>query len=124
MKTDEQSRLLRFVIAGVVNTLFGLAVFALLVRFGMAVWAALLTTWLSGLAFNFLSHGKYVFRQLELRRLPAFALSYITLIITNLAGIGFLERFLPGPIWAQTVLCFPMAAMSYLLLSRWVFVKK
>ena len=52
----------RFLLAGMVNTLFGLAVFAGTTRVGLAPWAALLAGMLAGIAFNFVTLGGYAFR--------------------------------------------------------------
>lgn len=111
----------RFLVAGALNTLFGLAVYAAAVTLGLPVWAALLAANAAGLGFNFVTTGGYAFRQLALSRWPRFAATYVGLYLLNWAGVGLLGRLGLGPIAAQSWLTLPMALGSFWALSTWVF---
>lgn len=111
----------RFLLAGAVNTLFGLGVYAIAVSAGMPVWAALLTANLMGLGFNFLTTGGYAFRSAALSRWPRFAVSYLGLYLLNWGAASMLVHRGFGPIAAQAILTIPVAVASYLVLSIWVF---
>ena len=111
----------RFLLAGLANTLFGLAVYAGAVHVGLATWAALLAGMLAGLAFNFVTLGGYAFRDLSMQRLPRFVCCYLATYLINLAALHVLRSFLVDAIVGQVILTPPMAIFSYLCLSRFVF---
>jgi putative flippase GtrA len=114
----------RFLLAGIANTLFGLAVYAGAIRLGLATWAALLAGMLGGLAFNFVTLGGYAFRDLSLQRLPRFVCCYAATYLLNLGAHRLLHVVLADAILCQAILTPPMAVFSYLCLSRFVFRKQ
>ena len=61
-------QILRFIVAGAINTLFGFAVYSAAVLAGLPVWSALLVGNVAGVGFNFVTIGGYVFGVLG--RLP------------------------------------------------------
>ncbi len=103
------------------NTLFGLAVYVGCVMLGSPPWLAILVGTVAGIAFNFMSFGAYAFRDLSLRRLPRFVCSYGATYLFNLAAFGVLHAWVKDPVWCQMLLTPPVALVSYLLLSRFVF---
>lgn len=115
------STLMRFVLAGAINTLFGFLVYSAAILVGAAVWLALLTGICAGVAFNFLTTGGYVFRDLSPKRFPGFLLTYAFIYLLNLGLIALLSRWIANPIWAQAIVTLPMAWISYVLMARWVF---
>ena len=114
-------RFMRFLIVGGLNTLFGLGAYSLLVYLKLPLWLALLGGNLSGIAFNFFSTGGLVFRDLSTRRIPRFVLAYLIVYSVNLALLHAASGMLQKPLLAQVVLTIPMAILSYVLMSRWVF---
>ena len=118
---DRRAVFARFLVAGAVNTGFGLAVYAAAVTLGLPVWAALLAANAAGLGFNFVTTGGYAFRQLALSRWPRFAATYVGLYLLNWGAVGLLGRLGLGPIVAQAWLTLPMALLSFWCMSAWVF---
>lgn len=114
-------RFIRFLIAGVVNTLFGFAIYCVGLFAGLPVWAALLVGTVAGTLFNFLTTAGYVFRQLTLSRLPRFLFCYTLVYVLNLGLIRLVFLWLHDEKLSQLVLVFPVALFSYLLMSRVVF---
>jgi putative flippase GtrA len=112
---------LRFLVAGGLNTLFGLGVYAVTVRAGLAVWLALLAGTLAGIAINFLTLGGYAFRDLSPQRLPRFVLGYAATYAVNLVAFRALHRHVVDPVACQVLLVGPVALFSYLVMSRFVF---
>jgi putative flippase GtrA len=112
---------MRFLLAGAVNTLFGFVVYSLTIVAGAAVWLALLAGILAGVAFNFVTTGGYVFRDLSPRRFPRFLLAYLLIYLVNLGLITLLSPWISNVILAQAIVTLPMALSSYLLLARLVF---
>lgn len=111
----------RFILVGALNALFGFAVFSGFALLGAPNWLGVLGGNVAGLAFNFVTSGGLVFRQLAWRNLPRFAVCYGVLMAINTFLLALLEAPAGGKIHAQAVLTLPLAAISYLLLSRWVF---
>ena len=115
------ARPLRFILAGGLNTLFGFAVFGALVWAGWPTWACLLAANLAGTAFNFLTLGGYVFRDLHHRHLPRFVAVYCLIYLLNLGVLALAQRMAIDRLIAQFCLLIPMAVMSYVLMRRLVF---
>lgn len=115
-------RVVRFLIAGLVNTLFGFAVYCAAITIGAAVWLSLLLGLLSGILFNFVTIGGYAFRDLSLKRFPRFVMSYMIVYAVNLGLLDLLSFWLPDRILAQAAVTLPVAALSYLLMTKFVFV--
>lgn len=115
------NRFLRFLVAGGVNTLFGFAIYSTSILAGTPVWVALLLGNTAGIAFNFVTTGGYVFRNLLLARLPRFVTAYLLVYGINLKLIDWLSIWVTGSILAQAILTLPMALFSYVLMKRFVF---
>lgn len=121
MRLKRSATFLRYLIAGVFNTLFGWLVYAVVVLLGGQSWLALIIGTVTGIGFNFFSLGGYVFRDMAMKRLLRFVLAYAFIYVINLIGLTVLKQWVCNPIWAQLILTPPMAIFSYLLLSRLVF---
>jgi putative flippase GtrA len=117
----QQSRTLRFLLAGGINTLFSFAVYTMLIVSGSVVWIAVFVAMLAGAAFNFLTTGGYVFRDLSWHRLPLFLFFYFAVFAFNLVLIECLSSFITNKIWLQALISPLLAIISYLLMTRFVF---
>jgi len=116
---------IRFLLVGGLNSLFGFAVFSLLAYLGAHTWQALLGSNLAGILFNFFTIGGVVFRDLGLSRAPRFALAYLCIYLVNLESIRWLSSQVQmHQITAQALLTAPMAIISYVVMSRFVFFRK
>lgn len=116
-----RSRIVRFLLAGIVNTVFGLSVYAAVDLAGAPIWVALLVGMVAGVTFNFVTMGGYAFRDLSLQHLPRFVLCYAANYMVNLGALHLLRPFVADAILRQALLTAPMAVFSYLCLSRFVF---
>ena len=115
---------IRFLLAGVVNTLFGLGVYVVCIYCGLSPWLAMLVGTCAGIAFNFLSFGAYAFRDLSLSRLPRFLCSYGVTYLFNLAAFHALNNWVSSAVWCQVILTPVVALFSYLSMSNFVFARK
>jgi putative flippase GtrA len=108
---------LRFLAAGLVNTLFGYAVYALLVLGGVPPQPALVVAFAVGVVWNYVTSARFVFHVRGYRRLPAYAGLYLLLYLLNAGALRLaLSEGVP-PLLAQAVLTPPMAILSFALLS-------
>ena len=114
-------RVVRFLLVGVLNSAFGLAVFSGVVWMGQGTVTALLVGNAAGLVFNFLTTGGLVFRTLALHRVSKFAACYASMLLINYALLEVLTPVVNDKIVAQAILTLPMAAVSYAIMTLWVF---
>ena len=119
-----QNRFMRFLIAGSINTLFGLLIYSVFIMAGAAVWLALLAGMLCGAIFNFFTTGGYVFRELSFARFPRFVICYLLVYGINFLLIELISMWLTNKIYSQTILTFPMALLSYFMMKSFVFSSK
>jgi len=115
---------LRFLVAGGVNTLFGFGVNIAAMLAGLPIWLAMLAGTVAGIAFNFFTLGSYAFRDLSAERLPRYVLGYAIVYVVGLTAFHVLQLVVRSPIACQVVLVIPMALLSYLIMSRFVFQKR
>ena len=114
----------RFLIAGGVNTLFGWLIYSVAILLGAKPWLALIIGLVAGVAFNFATLGYYVFRDLALSRFTRFSFSYACIYLINLACLQWVTLWIEDPIWGQLFLSLPMSALSFMLMSHFVFKRK
>jgi putative flippase GtrA len=115
------NRVIRFLIVGGSNTLFGYSVFALsylvLERHDLALALSVSI----GVVFNFFSIGKVVFRTLPRERFLIFCLNYGAAFLVNYLMLSALIHLGVAALIAQ-VICLPFfVTVSYLLNARLVF---
>jgi putative flippase GtrA len=116
----EVGRLLLFVAAGGVNTLFGYAAFALLFHIGLPVPAAITLGTIAGILFNFASISR-VFGSRDARRLARFLLVYAVLLVANLALLPVLTGAGVPTLLGQVGVTLLLAPCSFLAMRRLVF---
>lgn len=121
VNSDTRTRFLRFLLVGGLNTAFGFAVYAVLIRLGLHYSAAAALATVLGVLFNFRTYGSLVFGGARARRLPRFVAVYATLYLVNVVGIGALVHAGASSLLAGLVLLLPVAALGYLLNARFVF---
>ncbi len=116
-----QNRPLRFLLAGILNSLFGFLIYGLVIVLFDKVWLALLAGICAGIVFNFLTTGGFVFRDTSLERVPRFVLCYLLIYAANYLLITILINWVDSAILAQALLTPFVAVFSYLLMARFVF---
>lgn len=115
------NRFARFIVVGGLNTLFGFAVYSLLALSDLSTWIVLIVSNVAGIACNFFTTGGLVFRDMSLARVPRFLICYGVIFIIYLVLIQWLSPICGGRIWAMTIIVLPMAALTYVLQSWFVF---
>lgn len=116
-------RFVRFVLVGGVNTLFGYALFAILVLASGSHRLALLGATIVGVLFNFLTTGRLVFGNSRWRRLPLFVGVYALVFALNLGALDLLVASGVAPLLAQLLVLPVCVVISFLLNSLFVFRK-
>ena len=115
------AEVLRFLLAGAVNTLFGYLVFGAFIYIGQPDSVAVLMANLLGVAFNFVTYGKGAFRSFSWTRLPRFAVVYGINYAGNVAALGALRSHTVSPYIAQLAILPFSIVFLYFALRYFVF---
>jgi putative flippase GtrA len=120
-ETYKKNAFLRFLIAGVVNSLFGYSVFCLTFWLsGLPIYALTIATIL-GTFFNFFTIGNLVFRHAKPHLLLRFVATYTLVFLCNAAALLSFERCGVMPVFAQAVILPFVVVFSYILNKNFVF---
>ena len=111
----------RFLLVGVINTLFGYGCFAVFLYVGMHYALALFLATILGVLFNFKSIGSLVFKSHNNRLIFRFVGSYSVIYLINVTGIKGFVYLGVTPYISGAVLILPMAILAYILNKRFVF---
>jgi len=118
-------KLLRFVGTGVLNTVFGYVVYAVLLLLGLPYLTALLFATILGVIFNYFSFGRMVFDgHMNGQVFGKFLLAYALIYVVN-AGLLhiFTDCWALGPYLGQ-VCCIPFSVLlGWMLMNHWVYKK-
>ncbi len=114
-------KMANFAVAGGLNTVFGLLIYAGLVLLGFPVWLTVTLSMLGALVFNYLTYGGIVFKDLSWRTFPRFVAFYVFLAGLNTVLLHVMTGLALGPLLSQTVLALPLAVTSYIGLTVLVF---
>ncbi len=119
-----ENKLIRFLIVGGINTVFGYLVYAslILLNFHYSI-AALLATSL-GVLFNFKTTGKLVFQNNNNSLIFKFIGVYTFTYLINLVFLRLFELYKVDMFMAGAILLLPMALISFGLNKKFVFQKE
>jgi putative flippase GtrA len=113
-------RIISYLLAGGINTLFGYGAYSALVLLGIVPHVALVAGGIAGVLFNFLTISA-AFRSYDFRRLPRFLFLYAVMFGLNILLLDLLMRAGLGPLIAQATIL-PIFAITFLAMRRFVFV--
>lgn len=120
-KVELDSKFIRFIFIGMINTLVGYGVYFLLIKFGMHYSLAVFISTFLGVMFNFKTIGKYVFKESRNSLIFKFTAVYGLLYILNVLGIKFLDNIGFSLELSGAIMLLPMAILSYVLNKSLVF---
>lgn len=114
---------LRFLAAGIVNTLFGYGVYFVLLFLKFPYQIALLVATILGIVFNYFSFGFAVFDGKNSKLIFfKFAVSYVAIYFSNAFLLGYLTESLSMDPYFSQIICLPISViMSWLLMNFWVY---
>lgn len=118
-------KIIKFLSAGILNTVFGYFVYALLLFIKTPYFIALFVATAAGVVFNYFSFGRMVFHGVSSWFVfGKFVVAYALIYGVNAVLLGVLMRdFQINPYIGQ-VMCIPMSVMlSWLLMNYWVYKK-
>lgn len=112
-----------FLVVGGLNTLFGYAMFSMLVWLALPYPLALLLAQVLGVLFNFRTTGRIVFANRDNRLLVKFFGVYALLYLVNLVLLKLLIALDLSVYFASALLILPMALLSFALNKKFVFTR-
>jgi putative flippase GtrA len=114
--------IVRFYAAGAVNAGFGFGLYALLVWIGLDRYPAQLVAHVTGVAFNYLTYSRHVFRDSGPAKLR-FAASYTVNYFISLAMLAAASAFIASPYLAGLASILATSIINYFMLRYLVFNK-
>ena len=115
------NRFIKFIIVGVINTLFGYSIYALFILLNFHYSIAALLANIIGVLFNFKTIGKIVFKNYDNALIFKFIGVYIVTYFLNVGFLKILDMFMVDMFLAGAVLVLPMAVISFILNKKFVF---
>lgn len=114
-------RLIRFLFVGIINTIFGYSIFAILIILRLDYQYALLLATMCGVMFSFKTIGTLVFKTKNNKLIFRFIGVYCVIYILNIELIKIINSFGINILISQAMLVLPLAAISYVLNKKFVF---
>lgn len=124
---DQHQVKVRFLVAGILNTIFGLSTYPLFYYFLNTKLHYLVILFLVqtlNLLFSFITNKFYVFRTSGnyKQEIPKFLMFHYSYILINILALPFLVEFLSiGPVVAQTSFALVVIVLSYFWQSKVTF---
>lgn len=115
------SPFVRFLAVGVLNTVVGYALFALLTWMGLPYPVAIGLATVMGVMFNYQSTGRMVFGRAPRRLLFRFVGAYCVIYLLNVACVGLLLHLGFSVYLSNALVLLPLAIASYFILRNFVF---
>jgi len=120
-----RSEALRFLLIGIINTVFYYSLFALLIYVNLDYRLAVLIATVVGVFFSFHNFGKYVFDNQNKSLIYRFIFNYILIYFFNIYIIGVMNDILFFNFYISGFIAlFPSTLMTYMLNKYFVFNKK
>lgn len=117
-------RIVRYYQAGIINLLFGLALFSILVKLGMNMYLAQLVSHCCGVAFNYFTYSRHAFPDAEAPSKRMFVLAYVGNYLLGLVSLMAFARIIASPYIAFFVAVVFVTFINYFVLRRFVFFAK
>lgn len=115
------NRFFRFLAVGLLNTIFGYSIFALLIFFGLNYVLAVTFGTVIGVLFNFKTVGAIVFKCHNNNLIIKFFAVYGIVYLFNLIGLWIFNSYYINNYIAGAILVLPAAAIGFLLNRMFVF---
>lgn len=117
--------MIRFLLAGVVNTLFSYILYFFLIEAGLYYIIAVTLSTIGGITFNFLNFKLFVYKnhRVEKNGFMKLFISYFIQYILNLIGITILTYMGFSYQLAGALMILPLAIFIYTINKTYIFIK-
>ena len=114
-------QILRFLVVGAINTIFGYGAFALFILLGLHYVLAALLGQICGILFNFKTTGTIVFKNKDNRLILRFFGVYLFTYLLSIGSLRVFEIAGIGSLVAAAIMVLPVSFVGFLLQRRFVF---
>lgn len=114
-------QLIRFLVVGGLNTVFGYSLFAVFTFIGLTYPVAIGLATIGGVLFNFQSIGRLVFDGAPRSRFWRFVGVYCVIYLVNLGGVRLLLSLSANVYVANAITLVPLSLLAFILNRRFVF---
>jgi len=116
-------RYIRFLLIGLVNTVFGYGLYAFFIFIGLHYSLAVFFGTILGILFNFQTIGRFVFKKIAKSLFLRFVSVYVFSYCLNIILIYLFKKIGFNDYSAGAILILPVSFIVYLLNSKYVFQK-
>ena len=116
-----RNRFIKFLLVGILNTIFGYSIFAFFIFLKFHYTVATLFATVLGIVFNFKTIGNLVFKNNEKALIFRFTGVYIVIYLINITLLRVLKFFALNIYIAGAVLLLPLALLSFVMNQKYVF---
>jgi len=116
-----KKQIFKFILVGMLNTVFGYALYALFIYFGFTYIFAVFFATIIGVLFNFKTIGKFVFESKDNKALLKFVLVYMIVFIVNVLTIKVFKSYEFNDYIAGFFAIIPASIISFILNKYYVF---
>ena len=112
---------LKFVLVGVINTIFGYSCYALFLFLGLHYAICVILSTILGILFNFKTTGVIVFNSNDNTKIVKFVINYAIICLLNIILLKIAKMYGFNLYYAgffATIVC---AFISFLICKNWVF---
>ena len=113
----------RFYQAAAVNALFGFGMYAGFVALGMNIYLAQIVAHCLGVAFNYFTYSRHVFRDAGPAKARFLAI-YVVNYFIGLGSLALVARFVASPYLAGLIALVLASVINYFALKHVVFIKR
>jgi len=116
-------QVLRFLLVGALNTLFGFAVFSLFLYLNFHYSLASFLGIVLGILFNFKTYGSLVFKCRDNSLILRFVLFYAVLYAVSVVCLWGFNSMGVNLYYANAIMLLPLSALSFYLNRNFVFIR-
>ena len=127
MRLVRNHRFVRFLLVGILNTIFGYSLFAILILMGLHYKYAVLIGTILGVLFNFQTTGRLVFGSKNNKLVFRFVGVYVVTFLLNVEALRIADAINVNIeqktkiLIAGAILVLPMSIISFVLMKLFVF---
>lgn len=116
-----KKQIISFIIVGIINTLFGYAIYAFFITLGFNYVLSVVFSTILGVLFNFKTIGKYVFQSHDNGLIVKFFGVYTIVFFVNISIIKLFKVYGYNDYIAGLIALVPTASLSFILNKYYVF---
>jgi len=114
---------LKFISAGILNTIFGYSFYVILIYLELTPSYALFFSTIAGIIFNYISFKSFVFKKTNsMTRLVKYFSSYTLVYLFNITILYLVNTYITMNLYVAQLICIPFTVfISWVLMNKWVF---